>query len=185
MGSDAVLIAQDVIDARERGRVGRIAQAYPGLDLGTARRDALDQWGKGAIEEQHAVFGVVHDVNQLLGMQPRVAGVYHHAAPGYGVIEFQMPMVIPGKGRDGIARAQPQVRKRMRELARARGALRIGVAKQRSVRLARHDFRIAELGGGMFDHTGYQQGPIHAEAGLEHFLNLHCWFCPKRRAGQR
>lgn len=59
--SDAVLVAQDVVDAREH--VGRIAQAYPGLDLGTARRDALDQWRKGAVEEQHAVFGVVDDVD--------------------------------------------------------------------------------------------------------------------------
>jgi hypothetical protein len=50
--------------------------------------------------------------------------------------------------------------------------LRIGVAEQRAVRLARDDFRVAELSGGMLDHIGYQQGPMHDEAGLEHFLSL-------------
>ena len=113
---------------------------------------------------------MIDDVDQLIGMQSRVAGVYHQAAAGHGVIGFEMPVVIPGKRRHGIARAQPQTLERMRELARARGAVRIGIAEQRPVRLARHDLHVAELGGGMFDHGGYQQGPIHDEAGLEHSL---------------
>lgn len=77
-------------------------------------------------------------------------------------------MVVPGKRRQGIAGAQPEVPECVRELARARGALRIGIAEQRSVRLARDDFAVAELSGGMLDHIGYQQEPIHDEAGLEH-----------------
>ena len=44
------------------------------LTLGHSAR-WLDQWGKGAVEKQHAVFGVIHDVDQLLGMQSHVAGV--------------------------------------------------------------------------------------------------------------
>ena len=71
---------------------------------GAVRRDALDERGKGAVEEQHAVFGVIHDVDQLLGMQSRVAGVDHQAAAGHGVINFEMPMIVPGKRRHRIAR---------------------------------------------------------------------------------
>jgi hypothetical protein len=43
------------------------------------RRNAFDERGKGGVEQDPLVFGVVEDVNELLRTQARVAGVYDHA----------------------------------------------------------------------------------------------------------
>ena len=59
------------------------------------RRNAFDQWRKSDVKQNHFVFGVVDDVNKLLGMQARIARVHHHAATGHGVIGFKVTVVIP------------------------------------------------------------------------------------------
>ena len=88
--------------------VGRIGQADPGAHVRAVRRNAFDQRCKGRIKQHHFVFGVVDDVNELLGLQARVAGVHDHAAARDPVIRFQMPVVVPGNGAHRIATHQTQ-----------------------------------------------------------------------------
>ena len=62
------------------------------------RRNAFDQRRKGDVEQNHFVFGVVDDVDELLGMQARIAGVHDHATARYSVISFKVTVVVPGNG---------------------------------------------------------------------------------------
>ena len=62
------------------GMCARSVMRDEGLDGLAARRELLDQRREGDVEEQHLVFGVVDDVVDLLGKQPRVDGVQHRAA---------------------------------------------------------------------------------------------------------
>ena len=70
--------------------------------------NAFDQRRKGGVKQHHFVFSVVDDVNELLGMQTRVAGVHHHAAARHRVVGFQMTVVVPGDGAHHTALFQIQ-----------------------------------------------------------------------------
>ena len=61
---------------------------------------------------------------------------------------------------------------RMRQLARALGAVGIGVAEQRSVGFARDNLDVTVLRGGVFDHVGQQQRLVHHQTGLKHGVLL-------------
>ena len=115
------------------------------LDFGAVRCNALDQWRKGAVKEHHLVFGVVDDVDQLLRMQARIAGVHYHAAARDGVIRFQMAVVVPRDRADRTALLQTGCGQRAGQLPGAHRAISVGVTKQGAVRLARDDFHITKL----------------------------------------
>ena len=71
------------------------------------RGNALDQRRKGGVEQDCPVLSVVDDVDQLLRLQARVAGVHHHAAARDGVVGLQVAVVIPGNRANGVATDQP------------------------------------------------------------------------------
>ena len=100
------------------------------------RGNAFDQGRKGGIEQDHAVFGVVDDVDELLRLQARVAGVHHHATARDGVIRLQVAVVVPGNRAHGVAACEAQPSQRVGQLARAHRAVGVGVAKQRAVGFA-------------------------------------------------
>ena len=84
-----------------------------------------------------------------------------------------MAVVVPGDRAHRAAGFQAQTLERVGQFARARRALRVGVAKQRPVRFARDDFNITELRCGVFDDCGNEKGAVHHEAGLQHGPNPH------------
>src|SRR5450631_1291279 len=91
-----ILVADNSICAAHAGHIFGIAQANPILHPRAMRRDALDQGRQGWIEQQSAIVRVIDDVDQLWGMQARIAGVHDHAAARYREIGFQMPMIVQG-----------------------------------------------------------------------------------------
>ena len=101
----------------------------------------LDQRRESAIEEEHPVFGMIDDVNQLLEMQARIAGMDDQAAARHRIINLNVTVIVPGEGADRGARRQSQVGEGVGESFDARRALRKAVAKHRSVGFARNDLR--------------------------------------------
>lgn len=47
------------------------------------------------IDEDHRVVGVVHDVRDLVGLQPQIDGVQHRAGQRDGQVELQVAVVVP------------------------------------------------------------------------------------------
>ena len=76
------------------------------------RRQLFDQGGECQVEEYVTRLGVADDEAHLLGKQPRIDRVQDGAAAGDAEIEFQMSVVVPGKGGDPVAlsHAQPAQR---------------------------------------------------------------------------
>ena len=133
--------------------------------------DSLDQWGEGRVEQQCSIFRVIDDVDQLLRVQTRIAGVHDHAAAGHRVISFEMPVIVPGNRSDHGAGVKTQVTQGVRQTSNAYRAFGAAISKHRAVRLARDDLRISELRSRMFDDAGNQQRPIHHQSWLQH-VNL-------------
>ncbi len=169
---DQVLVAAQSFGHPDRGHVRRLAQTDPGAHQGALRRELLDERRKAPIEEHHTVFGMIDDVDQLREMQPRIAGVQHHAAARHREISLEVPMRVAGNGADAAACFEAQGFERIRQASRAGRALCIGVSMEGPLRLARDDFHLAKLGGGMLDDAGDQERPIHHQARTQHCENL-------------
>ena len=76
-----------------------------------------------AVDEDDVVFGVVGDVDQLLGEQPDVEGVQHPAGARCGEVELEVRGGVPAEGRDAAVGGHAQGVERRREPADADGAL--------------------------------------------------------------
>ena len=76
-----------------------------------ARRDGFDQRQEGEVEEQHLVFGVVGDVDDLVGVQARVERVQHRARAGDRVVELHVAVAVPGERGDAVAGLDAQRRR--------------------------------------------------------------------------
>ena len=90
------------------------------------------------IEEDRAVFGVIDDEDDLIVEEARVDDVADRAHAGDGVIEFEMPVIVPGERRDAIALRDAEPRQRVGELfrpAHARRGWYSGEAAPRPMRL--------------------------------------------------
>ena len=85
-----------------------VAHQYESLDGGELSRDALDQRHEGQIEEQHAVFGMVGDIDDLLAEKSRVDGVANGTDAGYAEIDLKVAMGVPGDGCDAVTRLHTQ-----------------------------------------------------------------------------
>ena len=80
----------------------------------------LQQGHEGEVEEEQAVFGVVDDVDDLVGEQPRIDGVIDRADPGDAVPGFQMPPGVPGERRHAVAEPDALALQALRHLQGAR-----------------------------------------------------------------
>ena len=167
-GCDQVLVVEDLRDALDSGGIGRISQAHPVAYLGAVRGNALDDRRKGRIEDHRFVFGVIDDVDQLLRVQARVAGVHHHAAARYRVIGLKVAVVVPRDRGNRTAGLEAQASQRIRKLLCTDSAFAGGVAKERAVGLTRNDFGVAILTRRVFNDAGKQQRHFHHQALLKH-----------------
>ena len=107
------------------------------------RRHRFDQRQEGHVEEQHLVFGMVGDVDHLVGMQARVQRVQHRAGPGHAVVQLQVAVAVPGQRADGLAGLDAQRRHRLGHLARAHRQVLVGVAVDIPFHAARDDLLLA------------------------------------------
>ena len=70
--------------------------------------DRRQQPGEVGIDEDHLVFPVVDDVDQLVGEQPDVERVADPAGVGGGPVELVVTLVVPGESADRLSGAHPQ-----------------------------------------------------------------------------
>ena len=80
------------------GHVRTFCEADPCTHFGAMRRNAFDQRRKGDVKQNHFVFGMVDDVNELLRVQTWIARVHHHAAARDCVISFKVAVIVPSNG---------------------------------------------------------------------------------------
>ena len=76
---------------------------------------------------------MVEDVGDLFGEQPRVQRMQHRAHAGDGVVQLEVPEIIPGHRRDAVARPDPGRGERVSELARAPEDVGVGAAMTRMI----------------------------------------------------
>jgi len=121
----------------------------------------LGERHKRQVEEQHLVLGVVDNVGELVGEEPRVDGVAHGADAGDRVIGLEVAMVVPGDRRHPVAEPDTETHQRLRELLGARLGIGIGKAMERAFRRARDDLGIGVIARRVADQRLDQQRPIH------------------------
>src|ERR1700730_4348381 len=95
---DQGFVAVDIRNAIERRHYLRVAHAYPRPDIGAKFGNAGNQRREARIKKEYAVFRVVQDVDQLFEMQARIQGVDDQTAAGHGVINLDVPVIVPSEG---------------------------------------------------------------------------------------
>ena len=106
------------------------------------------------------ILGMVGDVGDMLGRQPRVDGVQHRADAGDAEIELEMAVGVPGDGADPVAELDAQPLQRLGELLGALGRVPIAVAVDRPLDGARDDLDLGIVGGGEVDDLRNQQRTV-------------------------
>src|SRR5713226_5592549 len=117
------------------GGVGSLAHNHVELHCGQLIRDLLQQRYQVAINKNDLVFGVVDDVDQLVGKQADIEGVQDSTHAGNSEIEFKVAVGVPGKGGNTITLGNSGVVQCMSELHTAFPPLAVGVTMYASVGL--------------------------------------------------
>ena len=161
---------------------------------------AFDDRQQVEVDEDHLVLGMVGDIGDVLGRQPRVERVQHRADAGNAEIELEMAIGVPGDGADPVAELDAQPLQRLGQLLGALARVPVAVAVDRPLDRARHDLDVGIVGGGEVDDLRNQQRTVlhQAEHGVssvtlaarnEGFCDwwaASAWFSTKSRpAGKR
>ena len=148
-----------------RGHVAGIAQYHYALEGGQLGRQLLQQRQEHGVGEQVAILGMVHDVGDLVREQPRIDRVTDGAAAGDGVVQLEVPVVVPGEGGDAFAwpHAKP-VLERPGQLLGAPGEGGIGRAVRGRIRRAGHHLDRAVARRRVVQYRRDQKRPIHHQA---------------------
>jgi len=128
------------------------------------RQQLLDRGQQVQVDEQQPVLGVVDDVDDLLGKQPRVDGVTHRAHPRDAVIELEVAIAVPGQGADAVARRDAEINQRFGHLLGPQPGVAISVAMDVALDPSRHDFRVAVVQRGVLDQLLDQERAVLHEA---------------------
>ena len=107
------------------------------------RRHRLDQRQEVRVHKHELVLGVIDDVDDLFREQPRVDRVADVAAAGAGIVGLEMPVVVPGQGRDPRTARQTVARQGIGELPGALECLPVGIAVPGVIPGHGHDLAIA------------------------------------------
>ena len=168
-------IAQQAADLAVGRHVLAIGHERVGLDGLEGGLELLDQRQEGQVEEQRRVLGVIGDVGDLLGEQPRIDGVADGADAGDGVVQLEMSIAVPGQRRHPVTRLDAEADQRVGELADALARLRIAVAVDTAFHRVRDDLDVGIDLGCIVDHAGYQQRPIHHQPAQHDLSSLECF----------
>ena len=115
------------------------------LDRRQAVGDALREFDEGEVEEQHPILGVVDDVDDLIGEQPRVHRMKHGAGPRDAVEEFQMPVSVPRQRADPVAAPDSKPAQEIGEPPGALLACAVAIAVDRALDGARDHRAVAVI----------------------------------------
>ena len=107
LGSNQRLVADEVGYARPFRQLVGITQGHPQFDAGAFGLHGGHQRREGGVKAHHAVFGVVDDPGQLLGMQAGVEGVQHPARTADTVVHLQVAVTVPGNAGHPVGKGQP------------------------------------------------------------------------------
>ncbi len=86
------------------------------------------------VDQQDAIFGVLDDESQILGMQPQVEGMQNEPARRCAKIGFEMSLVIPTERSDPVPGLHAQLGQGDCEPAGSADDVAIGDAFGRSIR---------------------------------------------------
>jgi hypothetical protein len=118
---------------------------------------------------------VVGDIGDLLGKQARVDGVADGADAGDGEVELEVAVAVPGERRHPVARLDAEANQGIGQAADALARLGIAVAVQAAFHGLRHHLDIGIDFGGVVDHAGDQQRPVHHHAAQHGRISLVCF----------
>ena len=122
------------------------------------------------IDKDRLVLGMVGDVGDVVGRQPRVDRMEHRAQTGNAEIELEMAMGVPGERAHPVAELDAQLLQRFGELPGAPGGVLVAVAVDRPFDGPRHDLNVGIVGGGEVDDLRNQQRAVLHQA--EHGVSV-------------
>ena len=161
---DQLLVAQQVRDLGRGRHVGAVGHDHDMLHRLEMRPHALDDRQQVEVDEDRLVLGVVGDVGDVLGRQPRVDRVQHGADAGDAEIELEVAIGVPGDGADRIAELDAQPLQGLGELLGALGRVLVAVAVDRPLDRAGHDLDVGVVPSGKVDDLRNQQRTVLHQA---------------------
>jgi hypothetical protein len=141
--ADQILVRDQVGQARLRHLVGQHDDV---LDPRQRRRQLLQHRDLVGLDEDRAIVGVVDDVRQVVRRQPDVERVEHALGTRHREVALEVPVPVPGQGRDSLAGRDAQAIERVHQLlAAARERTERG-AVQLAAQLSADDLDVAGVG---------------------------------------
>jgi len=119
--------------------------------------DALDDRQKHCVEQQHTVFGMIDDIDELLVEQTWVHRVEHPAHSRAAVPADEMVAMVHRERRDAVALFHSQLHHRGGEPACICSGLAPGRSRHAAVGPARDDLASGMLARGMVDQARHEQ----------------------------
>ncbi len=124
---------------------------------GDLRRDGGEDGVEAGVREHHRVLGVVDDVGDVVGMQAGIDGVADRSHPRRAVIDFQMPVAVPGQRAHPVARLDAERLQRPDQPAGTPFGVRPGIAVDVALDVLRDDFRRPVMACRVLQHGGNHQ----------------------------
>ena len=101
--------------------------------------ELLEQRQQRIVDDQNAVFCVVHDVGEVTRMQARIDRVEDHARERHSEVRLDVLVLVPAQSRDAVTTSQAELPERDCELLRAGYEVRVRVPVDGLVRPAGND----------------------------------------------
>ncbi len=161
----------------------RLGQNHDGAqDVGQFGRDRLDDWHEAGVGEEHAVFGMADDVDDVGGRKAGVDGVADRADAGDGVVELEVAVAVHGQRADAVAEFDAHLPQQAGKPAAAALDIRVGRAHDPAVVAAGDHLGVGVVPRGMGDQRRNHQFPSLHQA-LHVFLPVFFGFWPVSRLG--
>ena len=157
--TDQFLVANEIRD-RQRGHVRPVRHRDEALDRRHRRSQLFDQRCECQVEKQVLVFGVIGNVGDLLGKETRIDRVQHGAHAGHAIVEFHVPIAVPGQRGDAVAPLYAQCRQRPGDALRAGVNIAVRAAVDRSLDRARNNFNAGMKRVGVLDQRRNEQRAV-------------------------
>lgn len=135
-------------------------EALDALAVLLHRRQLL---GQRFVDEDHAVFGVIDQIRQLIGGQPDVQHVQHRAQARHGEVKLQVLIAVPGKRGHAVAGFHASGLQCPHQAQHAVVEVAVGVAVH-AARFAGGDFAVGEQIPGPVQDRGQRQRVVHDQA---------------------
>ena len=164
MRVDQFFVAQHIGQLRRR-HVRLVGHEDPALHQRALVGNGFDQRHESQVDKYIAIFGMVGDVDDLLGEQPGIDRMRHGANTRRRVIGLEMPEAVPRHGGNPVVHFYAEGGQCIGELAGAAVSFAVGVAMDGAAfHQAGYDFGIAVVAIRVPDQRRDQQRGVHHEA---------------------